>query len=255
MPLLEQLARMLHQHPEVNVAPNALWHLLEIAETNKSDTIVRSATRRMLSVLSTLLDNEEQFSGQVLRLYQLTQWNAAIEPMIVNWWRKLARQQSLVDLQKLERAFIGHKPLEDLRAIIQTAINWRKVIGQRSLEQFARDVNTAFTVLEAISDAFDPANDKSSIAFDRAMVRAELESQLSEIPAEERHILATNLKELSQIVASMADNRSKPSLIRSDESLARQLTKGEYQPQSAIDVMKWLSGYLEGFQPKSDSGE
>lgn len=255
MPLLEQLARILQQHPDVTVSARTLWHLLEIAEKTKSETIVRPVVRRMLISLESALEDETQFIDLMLRLYQFTHWSASTQPVIANWWRKMAREQSLVELQKLDRAFNGHKPLEDLQEVVQTAISWRKVIGQRSLEQFAQDVHTAYTVLEAISDAFDPANDKSNIAFDQAMVRAELETHLDKIPAEKRHILATNLKELSQIVASMADHRSKPSLIRSDESLARQLVKGEYQPQSAIDVMKWLSGYLEGIQPKSDDGE
>ena len=69
-----------------------------------------------------------------------------------------------------------------------------------------------------------------------------------ELPVELRPVLSTNLKELAQIVTTLSENRSKPSLIRSDDSVERQLVKGEQEPQSALDVMRWLSGYLDGVQ-------
>lgn len=252
LPILEQFARVLQHHPDVTIAPDILWHLVRVAHQAKSDVVVRPVARRLAHTLPESSEDDAQLVENLLRLRQLAGWHPTTRKAINNWWRGYARQQSIARLQKLDRLLDGHKPLEDLRSIVQTTLALRKLIGQRSLESFAEDVNRAYTVLEAIADAFDPAGDKEQIAFDQATVRAEIEDQLPKISAESRHILATNLKELTALIASMSDNRSKPSLIRSDESLARQLVKGEYQPQSAIDVMKWLSGYLEGSQTGGD---
>ncbi len=41
--------------------------------------------------------------------------------------------------------------------------------------------------------------------------------------------------------------------MRSDENFARQLMAGQQRPQSAVDAMKWLSGYLEGLQNDDES--
>jgi len=252
MPIVEQFARILQQHPEVTIESAALWNLLDIAHQVKSDVVVRPVTRRLAHILPDSTEDDAQLIQDLLRLRALAGWHSITRKIIQNWWRKYTREQSIARLQKLYKLMDGHKPLEDLRTIVQTTLALRKLIGQRSLEDFAQDVSRAYTILEAFSDAFDPTGDREHIAFDQATVRAELEDHLPEISAESRHILATNLKELTGLIASMSDNRSKPSLIRSDESLARQLVKGEYQPQSAIDVMKWLSGYLEGSQPGGD---
>ena len=50
----------------------------------------------------------------------------------------------------------------------------------------------------------------------------------------------------------MAERRSKPSLIRSDDSIERQLQQGEANPQGSIDMMKWIAGYLDGAHPHSE---
>ena len=50
----------------------------------------------------------------------------------------------------------------------------------------------------------------------------------------------------------MAEKRSKPSLIRSDDSIERQLQHGEANPQGSIDMMKWIAGYLDGAHPISE---
>ena len=71
-------------------------------------------------------------------------------------------------------------------------------------------------------------------------------------PSEERHILANNLRNIAQRITQMAEKRSKPSLIRSDDSIDRQLTQGEASPHGSIDMMKWIAGYLDGAHPHTN---
>ena len=120
----------------------------------------------------------------------------------------------------------------------------RRIIGNRSLEEFSEAVATTYDLLQALSEGFDP-NDK---LVDSTTIRNEIDARNEELPVELRPVLSTNLKELAQIVTTLSENRSKPSLIRSDDSVERQLVKGEQEPQSALDVMRWLSGYLDGVQ-------
>ena len=127
----------------------------------------------------------------------------------------------------------------------------RRIMGNRTLEEFSEDVATTYTLLQALSEGFD-LSDK---LVDSTTIRNEIDARADELPIELRPVLSTNLKELAQIVTTLSDNRSKPSLIRSDDSIERQLLKGEQDPQSALDVMRWLSGYLEGVQKEDNSAE
>jgi hypothetical protein len=51
----------------------------------------------------------------------------------------------------------------------------------------------------------------------------------------------------------MGDNRSKSSLVR--QNVDRSLLSGEHQPESAVDTLKWMAGYLDGTQGRSGEGE
>ena len=81
----------------------------------------------------------------------------------------------------------------------RTAISVRKLMGKRSLQEFAADINTAYSVLQAYVDSFDPSP-KQSLNFDQATVRAVLHSQEEGLNPQERKLLAKNLKELAQLV-------------------------------------------------------
>jgi hypothetical protein len=152
-------------------------------------------------------------------------------------------------LQALDKALDGRKPLEDLRDTLHTTLALRRVFGKgRTLDDFASAISMAYTILQALSDSFDP-EPKHPTTLDQATLRAELEARRDEISPDEQRVLAKNLKELSGLIVEMAEHRTRANLIRREDELERQLMKGEHPPQSAVDMMKWLSGYLEGIQP------
>jgi len=57
------------------------------------------------------------------------------------------------------------------------------------------------------------------------------------------------------LVSTMADNRSKATLMRRGDDVDRQLMSGEAQPHSAVDTLKWMAGYLSGTQEKPAEDE
>ena len=242
--LVEQLARLLNQFAEVQIGSSSLWKMLDLAAETRTELLVRVATRRVLMELAEIAV-EAQLVEQLARLRKVTSWNAQARSLIMSWWRSFAQNLPIGSLQKLDRALEGKRHLEDMRHVIQTTLALRRIIGQRSLSDFAQDISTAYTILQAMSDAFDPTS-KQTVTVDIAMLRSLIDAQQGDLQQDARHVLAANLRELVQIITSLADKRSKPSLIRSDEVLDRQLVSGEVAPQSAIDVLKWLSGYLEG---------
>jgi hypothetical protein len=251
-PLAEQVARVLNQFPETTVQPGVLWRIVELSEDLKSEQMLRVAAKRLLSELANSTD-EQQIIDSIKRLKEAIGWSQVGRKLLMGWWRDYARSQSLVQLQKLNRNLEGVRALEDYQTVIETAIALRRVIGQRTLAQFAGDISTAYTILQALSEGFD-ADEKTSQAVDSATIRNEIRERAEELPPDERHVLATNLKELAQLMTSMSDRRIKPGMLRSDEAIERQLVTGEQQPRSAIDVMRWLSGYLDGMQ-KNDAVE
>lgn len=247
--LAEQLARLLNQRPEVSVSTQVLWKMLAMAEATRSDLLGRTATRRLLDGMEEQ-PVEAQLVESVQRLRKSLGWSAPNRATLMSWWRSHTNRLPVAQLQKLERALEGQRPVDELRSVVQTALALRRMIGSKSLSEFAEEINTAYRVLQTIAEGFDVSG--RALSVDVVTLRTMLESREDEIPPDERQVLATNLKELAQLLTTMAENRSKPSLIRGDDVVDRQLASGEQTPQSAIDVMKWLSGYLEGAQSDDD---
>ena len=125
------------------------------------------------------------------------------------------------------------------------------MMGQWSLHEFAASVQSAFTVLEAMAESFDP-NVRRSGHFDARMARDELDTQDDPLAPQERQVLANNLKELAYLIATMGDNRTRANLIRRGDDLDRELMAGEQEPHSAVDTMKWLAGHWGRTQDDDD---
>ena len=246
LPLVEQLSRLLSQYNDVQLRPDALWHMLEMASILKNEAMGKAVLRRLLNDLPTQ-DREAQLVRDLARLRRLTLWSAALRTLLAQWWREAIRPYNAVQLQKIERALDSQKGLEDFQSIAQTALAMRRALGQRRLADWADELDSAFRLLQALASAFDP-EDGDPIDLDAATAYAELEAHSDGLSPEMRHVMATNLRGLAALVARMAERRSKPSLIRSEDALERQLMSGEQAPQSALDFMKWASGYLDGLQ-------
>jgi hypothetical protein len=173
---------------------------------------------------------------------------------MMTWWRGFNRSQNLNRLQKIEKALDGRRSLEEAREITHTVIAFRKMLGKRSMKEFSEEIDAALAILQNMAEAFDP-DPKRALNFDQAALRAEVDLQDETLSPSARKIFANNLKEMAQIVGQMGDNRSKANLMRRGENIDRQLMTGEQQPDSAVDLMKWLAGYLEGSQDKDGEGE
>lgn len=254
LPLVEQLARMIQQGTTLVITSEVSWRMLDMAAETRLELVARSATRRLLTYLESLPD-EAELIDQLLRLYSEVQWSSAVRQKVLEWWREFIRSQALTNLQRYDKALEGKRPLEEARGIVQTAIAVRKLLGKRTLVEFASEVNATFALLQALADAFDPSPKQPAAGFDPDMVRTELAGHQEELNAQERKLLAKNLKELAQVIMSIAENRSKGSLIRRDDELDRQLITGAETPHSAMDTLKWLSGYLDGAQDVPTEGE
>ncbi|GAB5492074.1 MAG: hypothetical protein Phog2KO_22890 [Phototrophicaceae bacterium] len=248
--LIEQLSRVMTQYPDTQASTTVLWHLAERSAIYKNEQMLKVALRRLLDSFNDAA-TEDIIVDNIQRLRKESQWSANGRVTLIKWWRAYAREQGTGQLQKIDKSLDGKRSLEDLRAIVQTSIAMRRIIGNRSLEEFSEDVATTYTLLQALSEGFDP-NDK---LVDSTTIRNEIDARNDELPVKLRPVLSTNLKELAQIITTLFENRSKPSLIRSDDSIERQLLKGEQEPQSALDVMRWLSGYLEGVQKEDNSAD
>ena len=125
------------------------------------------------------------------------------------------------------------------------------MLGKRSLSEFADDVRTAYSVLQALSESFDPSP-RRQISFDAQTIRAEIDDRAADLPLDERQLLANHFKELAAVISEMAEYRSKAGLIRRGEDVDRQLMTGEQEPHGAVDALKWMSGYLSGTQHERD---
>lgn len=250
LPLIQQFARILNQHPTLTVPADALWRALDAATEARDEGTARIVARRLTAELEATED-ENAFGEALLHLYTVVQWNAAVRQYVVTWWRGYVRATPLARLQRLDKAFDGKKAFDDLRPILQTVIAFRKLLGKRNLQQFAFDVGVAYGILQAFTESFEPSP-RRPVSFDTQTIRAELDARAEDLTPHEQQILANNFKELAQLIASMGDNRSKASLMRRGDDVDRQLMIGDQQPHSAVDALKWLAGYLSGAQEKDE---
>lgn len=241
LPLIQQLARTLHQYPAVIAAPDVLWNLLHTAAVAKDESIARIAIRRLVIVLDSIEDDTELVEA-LKRLSAETQWSEPARQQVKVWWREYVRRQPVARLGRLDKALEGQRVLEDQRAVLQTLSGLRRMLGQRTLNQFAQDVQAAFAVLGSLADSFDPSA-KRNFQFDPLIAQSELDALDERLTPQERQVLGNNLKELANLVAAMGDNRTRANLIRRSDELDRDLLSGEQTPHSAVDTMKWLAGY------------
>jgi len=241
-PMIESLARSLYQNPSLTISARHLWKLLETCSTLKLESPSRIATNRLLQLLIQN-DTIESVATEIVRIHKQIGWSKSLQATFNTWWRGYTQSLSLVQLQRIDRELEAHRSLDVQRQILKTAIAMRRLLGTRDLVEFADAINTAYSILESITDAFDT---DQLTEIDSATIRDELDAVSGELPPDERHILAKNLRELAQYITQMADNRSKPSIMKSDEAIDRQFMHGEGNPQGSIDTMKWMAGYLGG---------
>lgn len=249
-PMIAALARSVAQNNALDISDEALWRLVEVAADLRDEGILRAASRRAEARLSALTDDVELLD-HLVHLVALVGTSSARAPL-ETWWRSFVAGQPVARLHRLDRQFEGRKGLDDLRHILQSVVAFRRMMGNRTLAQFADEVNAAFGILQAFGDSFEPQPRRAAM-FDPAAIRAEIEAQRGDLAPERMQILASDLKGLAELIAELGDNRSKAGLIRRSEDVDRQLITGEQSPHGAVDAMKWMSGYLSGAQ--DDAGE
>jgi len=247
-PLMEALARLMTKNPALHVSYRHLWKCFESC----SGLHLETATRTTVTHLFQQFEDEEDIPlvvDGIERICRQGNWSRTLLNTLYDWWREHTHRCTLTQLQRLERELEAHRHLEPLKQILRTALAMRRWMPDRDPANFAQVINAACTLVEHITDAFDHAH---LTDIDPQTVRRELALVRDILSADERHILANNLRNLAHLMTQMAENRSKPSLIRSDDSIDRQLNLGEAQPHGSIDMMKWVAGYLDGAHNPSD---
>ncbi len=245
LPFVDPLARLIAHNPTLTIPEHALWHMVErVTTTRTADSTVKVVVRRLLTTVIELHD-EDQLLEDLLRLRKLILNHSAARAQLMQWWTSYLEGRSIQQLVELDKRLSGQRALDDLRDSLATAIGVRRLFADRDLRQWAEDIATTYRVLRALSEGFDPEQRSGSIdvlTLQRLLIAA------ADWPSDQKQVLAANLRDLAELLPTMADARTKPSLIRSDDQLERRLMSGELQPQSAIDVMRWLAGFLEGAQ-------
>ncbi len=246
LPLMQELAQTLKTHPEVELPAEVYWRLIEKATEFKEELVAKVATKR-LTLAQCLVDDESQLIENLRRVVDEILWSEASRAHLTKWWRAFVREQPAARLVKLEKALNGKRGMDAERAILQTTIAMRRLLGQRDLRQFAAAMEATYSILDMLSDSFDPT-DKRIVRFDPETARVELEARDDQLSSQEQHVLANNLKEVARLIAAMGDNRTHANLLKRKDDLDRELMSGEEEPHSAVDAMKWMAGYWGGTQ-------
>ncbi|MDX2137860.1 MAG: hypothetical protein SF123_07165 [Chloroflexota bacterium] len=245
-PLVHQWGLFAQKQPNAQTPDETLWQVLAFAAEQEDELVARATARQLYARLERTDDDALLIDG-LATLIEQVKWSDEASAQVMTWWRDFSIQQQPARLTRLDRALEGRRELDDARAVTTTILAFRKMIGKRTLKQFADDIHLAFSTLEALMSAFD-GDGKRAGAFDPVTMRAELDLHEDALTEQERHILATDFKELAHVIGVMGDHRSKPNLIRREEEVDRQLMQGDQEPHGAVDMLKWMAGYIDGLQ-------
>ena len=246
--LIEALSRLMAKHQEARVSYRRLWRLFDACQHLETE----GATRVSMTHLLLQYGEEEELSVVVEglgRIWRQIGWSKALQGALNAWWRHYTHNLSLTQLQRLERELEPQRQLEPQKHILYSVLAMRRWLHSQDPVELAESINTTYTILEHITEAFDAEHIHE---IDSHTIRRELDEVGRGLSSERRHILANNLRNLAHRITKMAERRSKPSLIRSDDSIERQLQQGEANPQGSIDMMKWIAGYLDGAHAESE---
>ena len=247
-PMIEALVRLMGSQPALSASYRHLWKLCETCNALQIETAARAAINQLLRQFAEEDDTAAVVAG-IARIDRQIHWSRTLPAALNGWWRGYARTRTLMQLQRIEREMDAQRHLETQKQILKTVLAMRRLMHDRDPVEFAAALNTACALIENIADAFDAAR---LTEIDPPAIRRELEAVSAELSTDERHVLANNLRDLAYRITFMANNRSKPSLMRSDDSIDRHLMLGEANPHGSIDMMKWIAGYLGGTHRGAD---
>ncbi len=247
LPLASQTARGAQRNLPIH--PNVLWRLLDLGRAARDEAITRDSARRMTANLEAQADDAE-FAASFGRLVEAVRWNGPTTTWVLGWWRTFARALPTARLARFDKSFEGQRELDEARATAGTLLAFRRMLGKRSLAQFAGDVAAALAMLQSLDEAYEPAARREA-GFDAEVMRAELEAQGAALKPAEAHLLANNLAALAQLIGELGDARTRQALLRREDA-DQLLTHGEADPHGGVDTLKWISGYFAGTHHDED---
>ena len=243
--LMEALTRMMAKHHDVQVSYRHLWTLFDACQELQIESATRVAVSQLLAQFAAEEDLALVIDG-LARICRQIAFSDSLQESVNDWWREYTHDCAMPQLHRLQRELDAQRHLEPQKHILLTVLAMRRWLHSRGPAELTAAINTAFIMLEHITEAFDVVHLAET---DPRTIRREVDVLSRELSAEQRHILANNLRNLAIRITQMAERRSKPSLIRSDDSIDRQLMHGEANPQGSVDMLKWIAGYLDGAHP------
>ena len=244
--LMEALTRAMAKHHDVRVSYRHLWTLFGACQELQLEGATRVAVSQLLAQFSAEEEPAVIVDG-LARICRQIAFSDSLQDAVNNWWREYTHDCAMPQLQRLQRELDAQRHMEAQKHILMTVLAMRRWLHSRDPAELTEAINTAYIMLEHITEAFDVAHLAET---DPRTIRREVDVLSRELSSEQRHILATNLRNLAMRITQMAERRSKPSLIRSDDSIDRQLMHGEANPQGSVDMLKWIAGYLDGAHPQ-----
>ncbi|MBE0688743.1 MAG: hypothetical protein IH587_01315, partial [Anaerolineae bacterium] len=139
-PIVDQLARLMQQNQTIVLPEEALWHMLDFGVEHSNELATRAAARRLCAVLEKREEDEALIEG-VAQLVQQTAWHPPAREVVYTWWRNFARSLPTSRLNRLERGLDGKRLTDEPRAVVQTILAFRRMLGKRTLKQFADEVH------------------------------------------------------------------------------------------------------------------
>lgn len=250
LPILQALARILNQNPDLTAPVLVLESMLQTSATHRDESTAKPAALRLLNHAITYPE-PDKFVERVTFVFQNITWGDGVRAATLQWWRDYLQQQPTPQLSQLAGDIAGVRVLDDALTVLHSVMAMRRLLGDADTVTLVERINNAYQTLETLSDAFDSFNDSDN-PFDPQTARDILGDTAEDLTPQQRQIFANSLKGMATLVISMNEKRTRPGIGRPAEKLDRQLITGEQSPQSAVDALKWMSGFFGGSQTKRE---
>ena len=145
---------MLAKHQEARVSYRHLWRLFEACLELETEGATRVSMTHLL-----LQYGEEQDLSVVLeglgRIWRQIGLSKALQGAVNAWWRRYTHRLSITQLQQLERELEPQRQLEPQKHILYSVLAMRRWLHSQDPVELAESINTTYTILEHITEAFD----------------------------------------------------------------------------------------------------
>jgi hypothetical protein len=203
---------------------------LQVTQGDTEDTI------RTAAALVESAPQDAQAGADLFRkMWNWLTWDRDVYESALELLRAYARRMPPGQAEPLAKAF---RDMQREFYTIQAALFWRQIIGDQSLELFARDLETAAELFNDIVMAYERRDIPPA-----SRLENDLNAMSGGLVKLERQEVGRLFFTAADAIRKLGERRTRN---RPFQKIEDRITRGEELPAAGIDALRWLGGFFAG---------